>query len=288
MLLNECDVIRAPNQVMVDPLSVLDGMGTFGAIDSMPRHPGEAADPTCQMYGLGDDPSCRECSLQETMLAVGQLPVGCQTLLGEALGSAESARDIDIEAACPCYLQHPIPEEIPQCYPFPGIYPLKFAYSSCKALQASASAPAPAPTPAPAPAPAPARVVTAVTNTVRPVLAGAQSIELEDVSGITEGDQMEIGNGGTAETATVASVTLTIARRVRRAAGTVGFEEALQFSHAAGATVTFSTVTADSSKGTNAEQPALTYHMSKLALAAIPVALVAFFLYDANVFNAAN
>ena len=281
MLLNECDVTRAPNQVMVDPLSVLDGMGTFGAIDSMPRHPGEAADPTCQMYGLGDDPSCRECSLQETMLAVGQLPVGCQTLLGEALGSAESARDIDIEAACPCYLQHPIPEEIPQCYPFPGIYPLKFAYSSCKALQASASAPAPAPTPAPAPAPAPARVVTAVTNTVRPVLAGAQSIELEDVSGITEGDQMEIGNGGTAETATVASVTLTIARRVRRAAGTVGFEEALQFSHAAGATVTFSTVvtTADQHVTTAAVRRAVPgYHMNKLALAAIPAFLVAFLL----------
>lgn len=88
-----------------------------------------AADPTCQMYGVGDDPSCHACSMQETMRAVSQLPVDCQIFFGDALGSAEKALAMDIATAYPCYLQHTMPAAIPQCYPFPGTYPLKFAYS---------------------------------------------------------------------------------------------------------------------------------------------------------------
>ena len=66
--------------------------------------------------------------------AVGQLPGECQLFFAEAMGSAEDALGMNLTTACPCYLQHPTPEAVPQCYPFDGTYPLKFAHTQCKAM----------------------------------------------------------------------------------------------------------------------------------------------------------
>ena len=197
-------------------------------------------------------------------------------------------------------------------------------------------------------APTPAKS-TRVTTIVGSIAAGDKTIAVEDVTGVSIGDKMKIGDGDTEETAVVVAVDFGIpgsgsgsgssgsasgaaleiadatngirkrrahsrlpkspvARhligggdggdrmqrsRVRRAVrGTVTLENALQFSHAAGATLTFTPINtaAPSTANTSTAPPEHMAgrkggHMNMVAMVAILVFLVVFILYDRLTFG---
>ena len=80
------------------------------------------------------------------------------------------------------------------------------------------------------------RVVTATTATSKRLTADATTVEVEDVTGINNGDLMVIGDGDTEEVAVVVDVTLLAgnnARKVQHPAGIVTLQKGLAHSHPA-------------------------------------------------------
>jgi len=159
-------------------------------------------------------------------------------------------------------------------------------------------------------------VISANTATVEPTSAGATTVEVADVTGIDVGDIMIIGAGDgsdTAESAVVAAVSTLpagdgdSAGRARRAAGVVTLKEALEHSHPAGITLLFvenpvpeaaaaaaaagaeeletAAQATDAPEAAETEVTKNSGHMNKLALAAIPFFLVAFYCYVGAVFG---
>ena len=89
-------------------------------------------DPSCAAVGLTNGSGCRQCTGTEVMGMMNKLPDACQQKFRAAMKAfPTTGKHMPMSEACSCYLQHPAPETLVQCYFAPGAYPLKFAYNYC-------------------------------------------------------------------------------------------------------------------------------------------------------------